>query len=163
MCPFFTSAGPADLPGRPPRLAPDLVGPGLSWPYHLPARIQSFQGVAAPFPGRPTAPSGVPGGTPRLKAAFAFGRAPGSFKHASRTRPGAQKAPKIASNSFHLWQRIGTYQMVARDSRAKFFSSPLLQASRRVLRSDRSVADDRGGRRGSPEPDNSAVSFTKAS
>jgi hypothetical protein len=30
---------------------PDLVGTRLPSPYHFPARIQSFQAVAAPFPG----------------------------------------------------------------------------------------------------------------
>src|SRR5271170_2301134 len=33
------------------RRVPDLVGSSLPSPYHFPARIQSFQAVAAPFPG----------------------------------------------------------------------------------------------------------------
>jgi hypothetical protein len=37
--------------GRPRARAPDLVGSRLPSPYHFRARIQSFQGVAAPFPG----------------------------------------------------------------------------------------------------------------
>src|SRR5208282_1527079 len=67
---------------------------------------------------------------------------------ASRTRPEARKAPKIASNSFHLRQRIGTYQRFVSDSRAKFFSRPLLPAGHSVLRADRSVANGCGGRIG---------------
>src|ERR1700733_14794323 len=34
---------------------PDLVGSRLPRPYQFPARIQSFQAVAAPFPGDATA------------------------------------------------------------------------------------------------------------
>ena len=37
--------------GRPRGRIPDLVGSRPPRPYHFPARIQSFQGVAAPFPG----------------------------------------------------------------------------------------------------------------
>src|SRR5271154_1632279 len=40
--------------GRPRGRVPDLVGSRLPSPYHLPARIQSFQAVAVPFPGDPT-------------------------------------------------------------------------------------------------------------
>jgi hypothetical protein len=41
--------------GRPRGRVPDVVGSKLPRPYHFPARIQSFQAVAAPFPGDPTA------------------------------------------------------------------------------------------------------------
>ena len=37
--------------GRPRDRVLYLVGPRLPRPYHFPARIQSFQAVAAPFPG----------------------------------------------------------------------------------------------------------------
>jgi hypothetical protein len=33
---------------------PDVVGSRLPRPYHFRAQIQSFQAVAAPFPGDPT-------------------------------------------------------------------------------------------------------------
>jgi hypothetical protein len=36
---------------------PDLVGSRLPGPYHFRARIQSFQAVAAPFPGNSALPS----------------------------------------------------------------------------------------------------------
>ena len=39
-------------------LVPDLVGSRLPSPYHFRARIQSFQAVAAPFPGDSVLPSG---------------------------------------------------------------------------------------------------------
>jgi hypothetical protein len=39
---------------------PHLVGSRLPSPYHLPARIQSFQAVAAPFPGDFVLPSASP-------------------------------------------------------------------------------------------------------
>ncbi len=42
-------------------LAPDVVGRRLLRPYHFPARNQSFQAFAAPFPGRPTVPSRIAG------------------------------------------------------------------------------------------------------
>src|SRR5277367_942434 len=41
--------------GRPRGRVPDVVGSRLPRPYHFPARIQSFQAVAAPFPGDATA------------------------------------------------------------------------------------------------------------
>jgi len=44
-----SSAGVAH--GRPRARVPDLVGSRLPSPYHFRARIQSFQGIAAPFPG----------------------------------------------------------------------------------------------------------------
>ena len=49
----------------------------------------------------------------------------------------------MTSISFHVWQRIESYQGVISDIRVKFFSTPLLPVGRRVLRSDRSIA--RGG------------------
>jgi hypothetical protein len=54
-------------------------------PYH-PAQNQSFQRTAAPFPGRSSASQAFRR-SPRPKAAFASGRAPGDFKDASSTRP----------------------------------------------------------------------------
>ncbi len=44
--PFSRSA-----PGQPRARILDLVGSRLARPYHFPARIQSFQAAAAPFPG----------------------------------------------------------------------------------------------------------------
>jgi hypothetical protein len=38
---------------------PDVVGSRLPRPYHFPARIQSFQAFAAPFPGDSVLPSGA--------------------------------------------------------------------------------------------------------
>jgi hypothetical protein len=57
--------------GQPPRV-PDLVGSRLPSPYHFRARIQSFQAVAAPFPGGSVLPSASraaipPTETPRFK------------------------------------------------------------------------------------------------
>jgi hypothetical protein len=46
--PPFLSVG---AHGQPRARVPHLVGSRLSSPYHFPARILSFQGVAAPFPG----------------------------------------------------------------------------------------------------------------
>jgi hypothetical protein len=42
--------------GQPPRV-PDLVGSRPPSPYHFRARIQSFQAVAAPFPGGSVLPA----------------------------------------------------------------------------------------------------------
>jgi hypothetical protein len=50
-----SSAGAAH--GRPRDRAPDVVGSRLPRPYHLRARIQSYQAVAAPFPGDSALPS----------------------------------------------------------------------------------------------------------
>src|SRR5271156_3136056 len=47
-----SSAGVAH--GRPRARVPHLVGSRLPSPYHFRARIQSFQGIAAPFPGDST-------------------------------------------------------------------------------------------------------------
>src|SRR5271168_4016165 len=64
---------PAGVAHGQPRAVPDLVGSGLASPYHFRARIQSFQTVAAPFPGDSVLPSGplvaaVPATeTPRFK------------------------------------------------------------------------------------------------
>ena len=52
--------GPAsagDARGQPRARLPHLVGPRLPSPYHFPARIQSFQAVAAPFRGGFVLPS----------------------------------------------------------------------------------------------------------
>ena len=50
-----SSAGAAH--GRPRARAPDVVGSRLPRPYHFRARIQSYQAVAAPFPGDSALPS----------------------------------------------------------------------------------------------------------
>ena len=42
---------------QPPAGAPDVVGSRLPSPYQLRARIQSFQAIAAPFPGDFLSPS----------------------------------------------------------------------------------------------------------
>ncbi len=53
---YGSSAGVAHGPPR--ARVPHLVGSRLPRPYHFRARIQSFQGVAAPFPGDSVLPSG---------------------------------------------------------------------------------------------------------
>jgi len=75
------------VPGQPRTRVPDVVGSRLPRPYHFPARIQSFQAFAAPFPGD----SGLP------SASRAARRAPGpggggvgdpALRHPARsTRP----------------------------------------------------------------------------
>jgi hypothetical protein len=45
--------------GQPRARVPHLVGPRLPSPYHFRARIQSFQAVAAPFPGDVVLPSAL--------------------------------------------------------------------------------------------------------
>src|SRR5271154_6096174 len=52
---------------------PDLVGSRLPSPYHFRARIQSFQAVAAPFPGDSVLLSRRPPGDRRNFAARRFG------------------------------------------------------------------------------------------
>src|SRR5271154_3940798 len=52
-----SSAGVAH--GQPRAPVPYLVGSRLPSPYHFPARIQSFQAVAAPFPGDSVVSSGA--------------------------------------------------------------------------------------------------------
>jgi hypothetical protein len=47
---------PRAAPGQPRARVPDLVGSRLPSPYHFGARIQSFQGVAAPFAGDSVGP-----------------------------------------------------------------------------------------------------------
>ncbi len=49
MSPCKSRAGPPFC--QPRARVPDIVGARLPRPYHFPARIQSFQAVAAPFPG----------------------------------------------------------------------------------------------------------------
>ena len=51
-----SSAGVAH--GQPCARVPDIVGSTPPRPYHFRARIQSFQAVAAPFPGDSVLPSG---------------------------------------------------------------------------------------------------------
>jgi hypothetical protein len=71
LCNFFIlaacQAGVAH--GRPRARVPDLVGSRLPRPYQFRARIQSFQAVAAPFPGDSVLPSGAISAieTPRFK------------------------------------------------------------------------------------------------
>ena len=48
---YIAARQPKWAHGRPRGRVPDLVGPRLPRPYHFPARIQSSQAVAAPFPG----------------------------------------------------------------------------------------------------------------
>src|SRR5271154_618502 len=47
----YVSAISRGAPRQPRARVPDVVGLGLPSPYHFRARIQSFQGVAAPFAG----------------------------------------------------------------------------------------------------------------
>ena len=47
----YVSAISRGGPRQPRARVPDVVGSGLPSPYHFRARIQSFQGVAAPFAG----------------------------------------------------------------------------------------------------------------
>src|SRR5271170_8012365 len=47
----YVSAISRAAPRQPRARLPDVVGSGLPSPYHFRARIQSFQGVAAPFAG----------------------------------------------------------------------------------------------------------------
>ena len=52
----------------------DLVGLRLPRPYHFPARIQSFQAVAAPFPGDSVLPRASPAAIPTTETPrFPFG------------------------------------------------------------------------------------------
>ena len=51
--------GSSQRPRPQRRLAPDVVGPSLPRPYHFPARNQSFQHFAAPFPGDHASLSGT--------------------------------------------------------------------------------------------------------
>ena len=46
----------------------DIVGSSLPRPYHFPARIQSYQVVAAPFPGDSVFPSGSLAAIPATQA-----------------------------------------------------------------------------------------------
>ena len=59
FCNFVTSPGSSAgvAHGQPRGRVPDLVGSRLPSPYHFRARIQSFQAVAAPFPGNSFLPS----------------------------------------------------------------------------------------------------------
>src|SRR5277367_2189984 len=47
----YVLANSRAAPRQPRARLPDVVGSGLPSPYHFRARIQSFQGVAAPFAG----------------------------------------------------------------------------------------------------------------
>jgi hypothetical protein len=60
--------------GTAARRIPDIVGSRLPRPYHSRARIQSFQAVAAPFPGDSVLPSGPLAPRPRRAKRRAFGR-----------------------------------------------------------------------------------------
>src|SRR5271163_1786641 len=53
---------------------PDVVAPRLPRPYHSRARIQSFQAVAAPFPGEAALPAGPLSPRSRRATRRAFGR-----------------------------------------------------------------------------------------
>ena len=54
--------------GQPRVCVPHLVGSRLPSPYHSRARIQSFQGVAAPFPGDSVLPAASRAATPATAA-----------------------------------------------------------------------------------------------
>src|SRR5271156_6328026 len=72
---FFCNFATLSFLGRQPGVAhgqscapvPDLVGSRFPSPYHFRARIQSFQAVAAPFPGDSVLPSATKHETPRFK------------------------------------------------------------------------------------------------
>ncbi len=70
--------------------APYLVGTRLPRPYHFPARIQSFQAIAAPFPGMWTAPIGR---RPTLEERAAAG--PGAVSKRLRRAKEATRARRL--------------------------------------------------------------------
>jgi hypothetical protein len=108
----------------------DLGGPRLPRPYQFPARNQRFQAFARHFQAdRPPLQAFPENGSPesRVRLRLRARRFQRRAIDASRARPEASKAPKIASNSFHLWRRIRTYQSLVSDSSAKFFSGPFLR------------------------------------
>src|SRR5271156_1103312 len=63
----FLGRQPGVAHGQPCAPVPDLVGSRFPSPYHFRARIQSFQAVAAPFPGNSVLPSATKHETPRFK------------------------------------------------------------------------------------------------
>jgi hypothetical protein len=85
---------------RAPRLL-HLVGSPLPSPYHFRARIQSFQPVAAPFPGDSILPSGP------SRAAIPAIETP-LFKHrrSARRSPPGRRCENKHRTSTQLWQEI---------------------------------------------------------
>jgi hypothetical protein len=78
---------------------PDVVGSRLPSPYHFPARIQSFQAVAAPFPGGDSLPSVV--------SVFQTVVLHTGSRKAAPARPGLGKPeePKNHHNTDHVFQK----------------------------------------------------------
>jgi hypothetical protein len=70
-------------------VSPHLVGSRLQSPYHFPARIQSFQAVAAPFPGDSVLPSHSRARSQRRNASVQKSRS------ARRPPPGRRSAAKV--------------------------------------------------------------------
>ena len=82
---FCTFATPMLAPRQPRTHVPDLVGSRFPSPYHFRARIQSFQGVAAPFPGDSVLPAASRAATP-ANAAWEL-RKIATFRLQARVRP----------------------------------------------------------------------------
>jgi len=89
----FLGRQPGVAHGQPCAPVPDLVGSRFPSPYHFRARIQSFQAVAAPFPGD----SVLPSATKHLGSK--------DRRSARRSPPGWRRENKHRT-TMQLWQEI---------------------------------------------------------
>jgi hypothetical protein len=99
---------PCHSPGRhpesasgQPRAVPDVVGSGLASPYHFRARIQSFQTLAAPFPGDSVLPSGPL--APRSRRPKRLGS---KDRRSARQSPPGRRYRNKHRTTAQLWQEI---------------------------------------------------------
>ena len=111
-----SSAGSAHA--QPRAHVPYLVGTRLPSPYHFRARIQSFQAVAAPFPGDSVFPSAT---TPRFKDRRSARRSPLKSRHENKYRTTTQLWQEIYRA---VWE-LATFRAVARDSSRTAETLPL--------------------------------------
>ena len=88
-------------PHQPRSRVPDLVGSRLPSPYHFRARIQSFQGVAAPFPGDSVLPSASRAAIPGPKRLGSKDR-----RSARRRPPPRRRRRNKCRTTTQLWQEI---------------------------------------------------------
>ena len=107
--------------GQPPRV-PDLVGSRLPSPYHFRARIQSFQAVAAPFPGGSVLPSASraaipPTETPRFKNQRSGSAASDEGSNASTDHVQVTPAP-FASGTCYSPNAPDLFKQLTRPSRS---------------------------------------------
>jgi hypothetical protein len=91
--------------GQPRARVPHLVGSQLSRPYHFRARIQSFQAVAAPFPGDSVSLSHHDPGDRNASAQKIDDRLGGHLRAAAQERLGSHPKSQVSKHCSPCWAR----------------------------------------------------------